>query len=623
MNIDSDLLSHTAFEILKADLTAHGNVLSDLHRAALLELVDTMSGYVTGRKEGRKAFPLPTGTGKTSAVVAFLAALHRLGYMVPVSVAASQVEALCTMKRDLVSHGVPESLIGLKHSTPDASEASTGNESRLFQLCTHARVRGGRDFGLFGEHEGNLRPLCIYDETLLRCDAFALGAQPIFIALAALEAAAAADATSPLTGHLVRYLRDSVARIREALATLRAEGDPHANGLPVALDPLEPGVLEELQGHLARIGRTLKGFEADLQGLLTMSAGTLRVVGSDQGDGVVTAREVVPPALRNVLVLDASAPIRELAKLDPTITVVNSFEGLPLKRFDQVQVHQLLSPGGRYSVSTSLSADRREASALGQEVASIIKAGWGTETAFLVFTFARRGALDPTAELKRDLSRQGVDLDAKTPEGRPRLEFLTWGQETSRNGLEHCTSVIMAGVLHRSHLDLSAVVRGQTGNPAEPTPGHLIRALVESEIAHSVYQGASRGSCRRITNGQAHPMRLWFVHRDPGMRAILDRVMLGAQWSYPEPKFLVRAAQDTKAARLLGDILGHLKGLPEETLRASSRALKAAMGLGKDVATERAWTKAVGMLTLEAHGWVLDGRSVVRAGAAFGADSLD
>ena len=619
--IDGPLLARTAFDILVSDLEGHGNILSAMHRAAMFELVDTFALYCTGKAEGRKAYPLPTGMGKTSAVVAFIAALHRLGYVVPLSVAASKVQALCSLKRDLLAHGVPEPLIGLKHASMEDTAAgilpSTGNESRPFQLVTHARVRSGRDFQLFGEHDGAPRALCIYDETFMRSDAFAFRARGFFAAVAVL-AVEAEGIANPLLGQLVEYLQDSAGRIRDTLAQLQADGDPSCNGAAVTLAELEPGIIEAYRELVGRFAGKLRGFDADLQDLLALSRETLRVLGSEQGDGIVTAREAVPLTLRNVVVLDASAPIRELARLDPTVEVVESFSAADLKSFERVEVHQLLSPGGRSTISHSLRADREETSAVAREVAGIIRKGWATERAFLVFTFRKRMGHDLVEELKRDLRRAGIDTEAQTDDGHPRINWLTWGSETSLNGLEFCTAVIMAGVLHRSHLDLSAAVRGQTGNPAEPTPSVRIRQLIESELASAIYQGASRGSCRRIDAGHAVPMRLWLIHKGVGIRDILERVMPGAMWSYPEPQHLKKAQADTKAARLMGQVLAHLRGLPEGNDKVSSRALKAALGLPKDAASESAFTRAVGLLNEADHGWCLTGRSLVRGAEVYG-----
>ncbi len=622
--IDAGRLSRLAFDVLTADLEARGNTLSPMHRAALYELVDAFTGYCTGQLSGRRAYPLPTGMGKTSAVVAFATAAHRLGYRLPMSVAASRVLALSALKQDMLDHGIPEELVGLKHSASAGEEGllpSTGNDSRLVQLVTHARVRGGDDFALFGTFEGQPRPLTVYDETLLRADAFSFRARALRAAVAVLEVECeprAGDASE----HLLGYLQGAEQRIREALQKL---DDPalRDNGAAVELLPLDPRTREAFGAVLARMSSRMRGFDEVLLAVLDMADCALRVVRSEQGDGVVTAREAVPPELRNVVVLDASAPIRELAKLDPTIRVVESFNAADLKSFAQVEVNHLVSPGGRSSITQGLRADRAEASALGREVAKIIRDGWEREQAVLVFTFTKRQGLDPTEELRRDLTRLGIDVQAKTADDKPRINWLTWGQETSLNGYEHCTSVVMAGVLHRCHLDLAAAVRGQTGNPGEPTPSSRIRELVETEIAHCIWQGASRGSCRRVHMGQALPMRLWLVHRNPGIKTILDRVMPGAQWRYPEPAHLQKASADSRAAQMLVRLLAYLGSLPEGVQKVSSKVAKAALDLGKDRGTEHAFTRAAALLGSEDHEWQVQGRSFVRGAAVYGFGPAD
>lgn len=180
-------VTYTAYDILIKDLESHGNKPGDAHGAALMELVGTMTEYAYGKAYGRKAFGLPTGCGKTSAIISWITAIHRLGLEdIAVSVAASQVEALCGIKRKLIEHGVPEHQIGLKHSQDGiASEPSTGREDRRFQLVTHARVRAGNDDELFLKHKGSRRKVMIYDETLFRSDTASVPMHEVSVALAA------------------------------------------------------------------------------------------------------------------------------------------------------------------------------------------------------------------------------------------------------------------------------------------------------------------------------------------------------------------------------------------------------------------------------------------------------
>lgn len=621
--IDPHALTAEAFRIVVADLESYGNVLSPMHRAALLELVETFTGYCTGHIKGRLAFPLPTGCGKTSAVVAFITALHRLGHIVPVAVAASKVDALCNLKLDLMAHGVPEQLIGLKHAVPDARLPSTGNESRSFMLITHTRVRSGRDFELFGRHEGAPRALLVYDETMLRCDAFTVDALALRRAIAACTVEAGDGTAAPARAALVQYLQGASEVITAALTRLREDGDPEGTGLPIELPFREENEIAAYRAEVGGLGRALRGFASELDSLLVLSQEPLRVLSTEQGGGAVGAREAVPAELRNVVILDASTPIRELARLDPTVRPVESFDLSDLKSFERVEVHQLLAHGGRHSVEDGYRTRGCGSSPMGREVASLIRGRWADPGSVLVFSFLKQGGqgrVDPAAELRRDLSREGIDLSATVtvdrpggPQERPKVEFLTWGSETSTNGFEHCTTVIMAGVLHRHQLDLASLARGQVGNPAEPTPSDRLRALVRSEAAHCIYQGASRGSCRRVDNGKALPMHLYVIHADPHLRDTLDRVMPGAVWDFPEPRFLKKAATTSVEVEMLHRMLTALRELPSSADRISRKALKKTLGLDASKATAQLFTKAGGRIVPDLHGWQAAGQWITRA----------
>jgi hypothetical protein len=617
--IDHHALTRAAFDILTSDLERRGNVLSDMHRAALFELVDTFSGYAAGLESGRKAFPLPTGMGKTSAVVAFITALDKLGYSVPVSVAASKVEALCCVKRELIEHGVSPDRIGLKHAVSGASEPSTGNEERLYQLVTHARVRSGKDFELFGTYKGNPRALCLYDETLLRADCIAFNELQVRMALGALAPLAAELGEADLLA-VEAYLSECSSIIKATLDQLKASGDPLSQGLPVELPFREEDTLHAWALLLTRHSSVLKSYGDILGQLLAVSQESLQVLTTPQGQGVVSVRQAVPAALRDVVILDASTPIRELARMDPTITTVESFAQGDLKSFEAVEVFQLLAAGGRSSVEQTYRMAKTETSAVSREVVDIIRRelAQDPQRCFLMFSFTARGGLDVQSQLRADLIRAGIEVDACQGDGKKQFNFLTWGRHEGTNGLEHCQTVILAGVLHRAHIEIAAAIKGQQAHLHASTPGDLVRHVVESELAHCVYQAASRGSCRRVDMGKAMPMRLHLIHRGLSLKTTLDKVMTGARWSYVEPRHMTKATAEGRAAAMLGQLLEHLRKLPEGVQKVSTRACKAAMSLPTDTATKSAFTRSLELLTMEDHGWRLDGRSLLRGAAAYG-----
>ncbi len=600
-----------AFEILTRDLAEKGNVLSPHHRAALFEILDCFTRYCQGREAGRKAFGLPTGMGKTSAIVAFIVALHQCGCAVPVAVSASKVEALCQLKDTLQRLGVPEELIGLKHSLLRASMPSTGNESRLYQLVTHARVRGQVDEDLFCKYQGEPRALMIYDETFLRGTSMHIDFQELKACYGALGAFS--DTNSGVATART-YIEQCMRLIGEAIERLRAAGDPEGVGETVF--PPER-TEEDLAGYcqVVQHSRLANQYANVAAHFFKICDGALRVLATPNGSGVLWAAEVIPTALRDVVILDASHPIRELARLDTSITAIETYPVDALKTFENVEIFQLLAGGGRSSIRESYRALTREKSAVSREVVDIIRENWGTCRGILVFTFKKR-EVDILGQLQRDLDSEGIDLKAQVFDAdgkqQDKVRFLTWGEETSLNGFEYCEVVIMAGVLQRSGLDIAAAIRGQSLSDLG-TPYPTIRNVIESEVAHCIYQGASRGSCRRMQDGVAMPMRLYFIHKSQSMRGVLNRVMPKAVWQYRDLNHLTQRSEGNVMV-LANTLLEYLDGLPQGVLKLSSKRVKRALGIGTGSAENTTFTRALRTVVKDNPfgEWRLDGRSFVR-----------
>lgn len=601
-------LTSLAYEILIEDLAAYGNTPGALQGEALYELLGFLTKYSQGTASGRRAFNLATGCGKTSAIIAWITAAHRLGLdHVAVAVAASKIEALCSLKAALLAHGVPEEKIGLKHSHGHAAALpSTGNDDRLYQLITHSRVRGGTDQALFTLHNGKKRAALIYDESLFKSDTLAVSDKALRKSLAAFKEEVrgkSADYTGPIT-----YLEGCVSLITSALDEVRLAGQSMGNTVTLPeLAPVEIAGYEALLGHSAEW--------EPLRDLLRLSPHELRVMTTQQHDGVVWYQLSVPAELENVLILDASYPVRKLVQIDKSIICDSKYASKEVKRFDQVRIHQMLAFSGRHSISESFRQQHKEKRDISREVVEVIKAK-PPETAILIFTFKARPSdrVDITATLRRDLWDAGIDLDAKLADGKDRFCFLTYGDETSRNDCSHCQTVIMAGVLHRSYLDLASAIVGQADDLRCSVDNHYIREMLDSEITHVVYQGLSRGACRIVNNGQAMPMELYLIHADLGIRKTLDQVMPGVKWELWTPIHKKATASGT-IARLALKVHDYLKGLSAEQPRISTRRIKEELCL-RDTPS-RTFTEAVNLLSATFPGWELDGRSLVRTAPLF------
>lgn len=117
-------------------------------------------------------------------------------------------------------------------------------------------------------------------------------------------------------------------------------------------------------------------------------------------------------------------------------------------------------------------------------------------------------------------------------------------------------------------------------------------------------------------------MKLYFIHRSIGMKALLDVVMPGATWHYRPTTHLTKGRVEGTVVALAAQLLAHLRGLPETLLKVSSRDVKAALGLAATEAAKCAFIRAREVATEDANsGWTTEGRSFIRWGAAFGATS--
>ncbi|WP_157008134.1 hypothetical protein [Xenophilus azovorans] len=255
---------------------------------------------------------------------------------------------------------------------------------------------------------------------------------------------------------------------------------------------------------------------------------------------------------------------------------------------------------------------------LAKEVTDIVQAELTADPGrcILIFTFKDQGDDTPTKRIQAQLRQEGIDVDAVTAEGKRRFEFLTWGQQEGLNGYEHCETVILAGVLTRDHISIAAAIKGQAGDPRQDTSEREIQKMIASEIGHCVYQAASRGSCRVVENGKAQAMHLHILHKDTNLRGLLEPVMPGAVWEYPEPKHLPLSMRTGKTTAMLQLLLETLDSYPAERLQISSRELKGRMGLDpKDNAVRQQFTAAIEQLVGSTDGWEKHGRGVRRVKA--------
>lgn len=602
-------LTDQALEILLS-VVEQENTVSPSQHMALRYMLGSMARQAVGLDTRRYAYSLPCGGGKTQGAIALIVAAWELELGLTFAVATSQVEALCDFKRQLVGHKIPEQAVGLWHSLRvDAAkaEARSGyaslpatpeDDDRPILLLSHEKIRRGNAV----TYGGKPRSLLIWDESLVATQARAVPVSDI---------QAASTLAKQYAPALVPYLAKAAAAATAELDTQRA--DPER--LPQVLaDVLSPGELTALRAALDDVRgsgdyiRAMRATTEDLLYLLERHVSVVETGSGKAGDGVLRYDVLVSPELANIAILDASHTIRLLTRADPSIVDRTSPEMRAYRRYDNVTLRLVDLPTGNRRMSAGPEASVPAA----REIVAAIAAA-PADDSVLIFTY--KGSRD---HLRRNLEKIGVDLSQQITvngsEQRARIQFLTWGQETSRNNMRHCRLVIMAGVLRRDALDLAASLTAQQQRAQPQRNGRtLIGEVTTAEMAHGALQALHRGACRvSDADGQAGRTDVLILSADaPALRAVLEEALPGARWATSEP---VGHQAESKTNKAADAILAYLEGLADSIGKVSTRTLKNAvggLGLGADAfatATDRAILSGV----LKGIRWHREGRSLVR-----------
>jgi hypothetical protein len=529
--MDVNQITADAAKGLTTSLQRFGNSLSTKHQTALYVLCDSFSRMATGRLYGRWAFGLPTGTGKTRAIIEWATAVHRHNAPFSFAVSASKIEALCTLKQDLIENGVPEKKIGLLYHADKTGlkfRPTPENDHRPFMLITHQRIRSSEsNLRQYNLYKGKPRNLLIYDESLLSSDVSHFEFTALMEAFAAILERTKRNLEEHTTIH--NY-------VTECKTVMEAHFDNHmADAEEYIQQPyLDPRVAE----HYAEEWKK----DTTISNFLKLANTNLRMVRSGKA-AIVTYRIIMPDQLQNVVVLDASFPIRKLVHYDKTIRNAETLPDLvklgvkfnEIKKYDHVDLYRLRSYGGRTSMEKGFKGDRN----IVKEVVKVVRAVPQDEAVLLfVYKLQQRGGTNYVRILLHELESAGVDINAKTTAGQDRIVVQTWGCETSLNCYSYCQHVFLVGILHRDDTELMASYFGQVNDLKAAIDKTITIDLSRSERAHLAYQALSRGTCRLNEIDQARPMKGYVVEIDPEVETAISEVMPGAKWNVWKPFYV-------------------------------------------------------------------------------------
>ncbi|HRY74128.1 MAG TPA: hypothetical protein P5098_00350 [Candidatus Dojkabacteria bacterium] len=622
-------INQAAMQRLIGILEEYENTVSDAQRQALMAIQEKFTAIASGRAEGRFAFPLPPGAGKTCSVISWAATLNKLGHdHIALIVCASKVEALCEIKRALMKHDVPEGKIGLIHSykynrskvdecrkvksqlpQDHASEPSDDDNGldKQFLLITHQRVKSAKDIAKFNSYRGRERNIVIWDESLIASESFGIRDDFIESAIGGLRPLRYGK--TPDRDEALEYCSESLGIIKAEINRQQQESIK-GNYKTFKLPLLSGSDIERYKAALVSCDKDVD--VTPLTVLLDISQENLRVLTDiEQGSGLVTYNTVVPPEIKNIVILDASHIIRDLVNLDNSIKTADV--ETKIVSYSNVVMKQLHAYSGRNTVTNDLKKKGNGKGLYIKEIMEVVK-NIPKDEGILIFLFKTKHKVNFKAKLLSAMEDAGIDTEAtiETKDGlKSRFAFNTWGNETATSQFSYCKNIIFYGVLHLPLLGIGASIIGQLGDLLASVSGSQIREVQRSEIGHSLYQGMCRGCCRIIDGSATKPMNVWLIHNGE-VKSLIQKVMPDINWLEWTPKFI--PIKETKGGALVKRIQAYLQEIQETPCEPVSTVtqisicqLKKAL---KYMGNPNTFTNALDKAIAESC-WLKSGRSLV------------
>ncbi len=550
---ESRQLTNLAFRILLERLQHHNNQPSNKLQRALFALLESFTDMARGTLKGRWAFGLQTGLGKTTCAVAWLTALARLNLTgrITVAVASMDVEALCELWDKLSVLGVPVDQLGLLHAKTSARRKPTPEATTkpILLLC-HARVRS-KFLDQF-VHQGKMRDLLIYDESLVATQSSTCAASALTeLAFAMAGRCSRESAYRAKFGQLSAWLTE----VEGAVATELQRLTSISSTQNVILLPQQP------QDTINHFSGLMKDNDT-LQNLLNMVPSPVKV-SNFANKGVLTFQVSIPAELENIVILDASQPIRDLVRFDKT--VLDAEDHLPrlkalgvslesLKQYEGTTIYRMKARGGKTAMKECFRKAQANQRRISKEMVAVLKCIPADQTTLVIAfkpVYEKTGSVNFVQIIERDITESGVATmrhqeskelvsvcgDGGKPIMKPRVSITTWGLHKGTNQYTHCQNLILMGILHRDLLDLFGNLNGQMGDITIEQTRKRLMDLQLSEVAHDCFQAIGRTRCRTVVDGAALPVNVWLIHYSKNLEDKLKPVLQGAEWKIWQTKY--------------------------------------------------------------------------------------
>lgn len=470
----ADLTTSTMNEVVNT-LHHYGQDPSHNHLDALHSVIQTMADMAEGTAERRVyVSSLDPGMGKTTSLIVFLQQLmrshrhHDAAVLVCLSRKAEIERIVEDTGLDEVDFAVltRDEEVNALSSTP-VCEARVLFTTQQMLLC---QLRGGRFETCSTFHyQGMPREVRVWDEAM----------EPGQVVMLS------SDDIGGLLGFLRRLSADFADEVDRLMDRLRKADIGSLIRFPT-LDT------EVLQRAVAILGDDWKA--AHVEALAELSGQQVRLCSGWGNQRVaVLSRTVLPEDLAPVLVLDASARVRETYKLWAETRGGVAFLPSATKDYSPLTIHVARKGAGKSSWG-------QNGPALAKTVAEMRNRRPG-ERCLIVHHKADKHLDTP------DLVSTAIGPDALVD-----TSFLHWGMHQATNEYADVPVVILAGTFNLPPSQYLGLAHASLGLPMnKKLPEGVEKRVALGEHGHAIVQAVGRGVTRGCSGGQCLPGEVYII----------------------------------------------------------------------------------------------------------------
>ena len=578
-------LFNKAVDILKL----HGNTPSPQHERALSAICKTLANGIDSDEKFRIAFPLETGMGKTTCVVALAYALQP--YDKSLLICAERIEQLQEMKDAMVEAGVDESKIGIYHSKKDTDIPSVEFKDLKrckFLLVSHARVvadsKSGNCSNLLN-YEGSPRSMTIWDESLITTESFYCSLSDMRCALqdwiARFQERLHMGQASFKHNEEYHKLRFFFMELKDSL-----EQEEVKDGMVIQLPYLSAG------GISIELINTIVNNESYRNALRTLinfvQLGEVRIVKVKDGFSVMHFATVIDDSFDKIVVMDASARIKTLLNFDQSISI-NHLE--VSKDYADVKICHANVKSSKDSFK-----DKNHLKNYLQEITYLINTKIPKNEELIIFCHK---------ENKDEIRGWATsEYPLRT------INVLNWGEHKATNKYKHVKYVITCGNIYREWQEISTSIIGQTRTLNYTLLDADASETFYSEQAEMFYQGFSRGNCRNTIDGKAGEQTIYLFHPTPDYLKVMDslrKVMPNVIEETYKPQYLTEGRKDAKDHQEIArKITDYLTSLALDMSRVTKTHLLRCIAPHLS-SNSKTWRKAIDQAQQDLKGWMFGG----------------